>query len=94
MELKEHPISIALSAAVPLHIITLKESGGPTSEQFKELQGISDDLGSNGDKLLYGSKKKGEAASLFNRTARAIAIMSFVPGGIDIFGMHFESKAE
>lgn len=31
---------------------------------------------------------------IFNNTAHAIAVLSFVPGGIDIFGCHFESSAK
>ena len=80
-----------MQAAVPLHIMQLQERGGPTEEDMKEAQETSDTLGERGDILLYGRGNKGECAELFNRTAHAIAVLAFVPGGINIFGSHFES---
>lgn len=79
-----------MQTAVPLHVLQLKERGGPTAEDMAEAQKTSDMLGERGDVLLFGGGKKGECADLFNRTARAIAILAFVPGGVDIFGAHFE----
>jgi hypothetical protein len=54
--------------------------------------GAADLLASKGDILQFGSKKKGEAAEIFNRVAEAIAIMSFCPGGVTLFGEHWEAK--
>lgn len=79
-----------MQMAVPLHMAKLSEKGGPTPEDMKEAQGVSDVLGERGDVLLCGGGKKGECASMFNRTAFAIAVLAFVPGGISIFGCHFE----
>jgi len=90
-------LAIAMSAAVPLHIISLKDKGGPTKEDFSALQETSDILGEKGDILLFGSnnkKDKGLCADIFNKTAKAIAILSFVPGGINIFGQHYLSFIE
>ena len=84
-------LSIAMSAAIPLHIMQIQERGGPTEEDMKKAQATSDKLGEHGDILLFGGGKKGERADLFNRTAHAIAVLAFVPGGINIFGSHFES---
>ena len=85
-------LAIAMSAAVPLHIMRLQAKGGPTDEDMKQAQEVSDKLGERGDVLLFGGGKKGEVADLFNGTANAIACLSFVPGGITIFGEHFEAK--
>jgi hypothetical protein len=41
---------------------------------------------------LFKSKIKGETAKQFNKTALAIAVLSFQPGGIEIFGLHFEES--
>lgn len=47
-------------------------------------------LGSKGDLLLYGSKKKGEVADLFNKTAHAVSLMAVaVPGGTTLFDRTF-----
>jgi hypothetical protein len=35
--------------------------------------------------LLYGGKR-GEAAHLFNRLAQTVAVLAFVPGGIEFCG--------
>lgn len=48
-------------------------------------------IAEKGDNILYKSKKKGESAKAFNAMAEAVTILSFAPGGIKIFGMHFEN---
>jgi len=87
-------LSIALSASVPLHILRLKEKEGPTPEDYEKCKEFSLILALKGDNLLYGSKKEGETAKLFNRLSHSIAVLSFCPGGITIFGQHFESKID
>jgi hypothetical protein len=78
--------------AVVLRIDQLKAKGGPDPEDMKKAQQTSDMLGEKGDVLLCGGGKEGECAELFNRTAHAIAVLSFVPGGVELFGMRFEEK--
>ncbi len=85
-------LSIAMSAAIPLRIMQLKARGGPSKEDIQKAQKTSEMLGERGDVLIFGGGKKGEAAELFNRTAQAIAVLSFVPGGVTIFGQHFEAN--
>lgn len=89
-------LKIALSAAVPLLIQQRIERGGPRQEDFDNLRAknIPKLLGEKADILLFGSKKKGETAYIFNEVADAIAMLSFLPGGIDIFGSHWENKAD
>ena len=89
-----HPLGGALATAVPMHILELKKKGGPSKEDYADVGSFSAQLGAKGDVLLYGSCKKGEAAELFNKTARAIAVLSFCSGGITIFGMHFEAHQD
>lgn len=89
---KNHLLPIALSCAVPLWILSLREKGGPTEEDFSGLKDLSAKLGEKGDILLFGGGKKGEAAQLFNETAKAIAVLSFCPGGIEIFNQHYDGK--
>jgi hypothetical protein len=35
-----------------------------------------------------------EVAEIFNGLARALAVLSFVPGGVTLFGSHWETKTE
>jgi hypothetical protein len=54
-------------------------------------------LGERGDVLLFGAGKKGkkgEVAEIFNGLARALAVLSFFPGGVTLFGSHWETKIE
>jgi len=92
--MSDHTLSIALSAAVPLWIIGLKEKGGPSSEDWAWLKEAQDILTNVGEGILYASKKKSETAKAFNAVAKAIAIMSFLPGGITLFNQHWESSLE
>lgn len=83
-------LKTALSAAVPLHILSLKEKGGPDSGDFAECGRISDEIGACGDSVLF--KTKGKSANVFNRLAYGMAIMSFCPGGVKAFGLHFQAE--
>ena len=59
---------------------------------MQKAQETSQILGERGDILLFGGGKKGECAEIFNRTAHAIAVLAFVPGGVEIFGSRFEAN--
>ena len=87
-----HVLLVALSAAVPLWILELKEKGGPTREDWNWLKEAENILTNTGEAILYRTKK-GDTARAFNAVAKAIAILSFVPGGIEIFGSHWESES-
>ena len=84
-------LPIMLSGAVPLHIMQLEIRGGPIEDDFNRVRACSQVLAEKADVLMFGSKVKGEAASLFNRLADALAVMAFVPGGVHFHGMHFQS---
>lgn len=90
---RDSALAIALSAAVPLWIMKFKEAGGPTDEQLSEIMSKTPLLlGEHGDALFF--RAKGKTAKVFNRTAEAIAALSFCPGGITIFGLHFKEEIE
>ena len=62
-------------------------------EEMQEIMRKSQDvLADKAADLLYRSKKKGDSADAFNATARAIAALSFCPGGVTAFGGHWENK--
>ena len=89
--MNEH-LSEMIKMAVFFRIHELKQRGGPTAEDMQKAQETSQILGERGDILLFGGGKKGECAEIFNRTAHAIAVLAFVPGGVEIFGSRFEAN--
>jgi len=80
--------------AVFLQVKTLEQQGGPSPEDMAKIQETSDMLGEHGDILLHGGGKPGQCADLFNRTAHAIAVLAFAPGGVELFGTKFEAKRQ
>jgi hypothetical protein len=85
-------LKIALSAAVPIWIADLKKR--PLREVVEAMRlgpSLGQLIAEKGDVLLYRSKKAGETARVFNAAAEGIAALSFAPGGVTIFGMHFEA---
>ena len=87
-------LAVAIEPAVFLQIELMKARGGPTAEDLAKAQETSDLLGERGDVLLFGGGRKGECAELFNRTAHAIAVLAFAPGGVTVFGTRFEAKVD
>ncbi len=83
-----------MGMAVILRIRNLEKQGGPNDENMRELHETADMLGEHGDILLYGGGKPGQCAELFNRTAQAIAVLAFSPGGVEVFGTKFEARLE
>lgn len=81
-----HPLPDFLALVVPFKIIELKRRGGPSDEELEQAREFAATLGEKGDILLYRSERKGETELLFNQLARAIAVGSFLPGGIRVFG--------
>lgn len=43
--------------------------------------------------MLFRSKRKGETADAFNHLAEGIACLAFAPGGVRLFGSHWEAVA-
>jgi hypothetical protein len=89
--MNETLLQASLEIAVPLWIERLNAKGGPDAEDFSRASEFGEVLASRGDVLLFRGGKKGESAELFNRTAEAIAVLSFLPGGVRLFGNHWES---
>lgn len=85
----EVALPLTLSLAVPLGIETLKEK--PWKEIEAQLPKWSLSIAEHGDKILFTSKTPGETAEYFAELAEAIAALSFFPGGVTVFGQHWES---
>lgn len=86
-------LGTALSAAVPLRLLEMYARGSVEPWEFGSAQAFGRVLASDGDKLLYRSKKAGETAQLFNGLSRALALLAFVPGGVSVFGQRFDARA-
>jgi len=78
-----------LPMAVYLNVPNFQQR--PWSELQKIATEASQYIAEKGDNILFKSKKKGDTAKAFNELAKGVAILSFAPGGVKLFGMHFEN---
>ena len=85
-------MTIMLQVAVPFHMLSLYERGGITRSDLLRAQAEMEEVGQSTDSFLNGHARPGEAAALFNRIARAIAVLSYMPGGVPAFGQHYEAR--
>lgn len=79
-----------LPIAIGNEIESILRRGGPDDGDYKDAFKISDLLAAHGDELLFRSRKKGETARIFAEVARAAAVVAFAPGGLRLFGTHYE----
>ena len=77
-----------LEAFVPLLVMEYKRRGGPTQDDFDSLGNVSQLIAEKGDQLMFRSK---QTAHVMGELTRAIAIASFVPGGITFLGVKWET---
>jgi len=89
---KLHLLQITLEALVPIAIAELHKQGGPLNRHFQEAQAFGFKLAEHGDELLYHVKKRGVTGKLMGQFCKTVAVMAFVPGGVTVFGLHFEEK--
>lgn len=87
----EELLPLHLSAEVPLHIAELQEKGGPDAADFLLAQQAGQAIATRGDRLLHRCGKKGETAALISELAFGVVVLSFLPGGITVFGQHWEA---
>jgi hypothetical protein len=91
-EEKLYLIQCTLSALVPIAIFDLQKQGGPSEWHFEQCHAFSWKLGAEGDTLLY--RVKGKTGKIMGEFCEVVAALAFVPGGISVFGLHFEAKVE
>jgi hypothetical protein len=85
-----HLLQTALLAAVPLWQMELQNA--PWADIEPTLAEAAKLICEKGDILQFGGGRKGEVAQVFNATARGIAALSFAPGGVNVFGQHWEAR--
>ncbi len=82
-------LSSTLSLAVPLWIERLRRCEWEHVQERAKV--CSDHIAEHGDNLMFRSKKKGGTAEAFNCLAEGLACLSFAPGGVKVFGGHWEA---
>jgi hypothetical protein len=83
-----------LAVLVPKCIDEWLRWGGPQREDFAALQAESETLFDEPWWMPGCGLPKGEPARRMAKLARTIAAMSFVPGGITAWDLHFETQKE
>lgn len=73
-----------LEVAVPLWISQLREVPWKLIDARREPCMLM--IAEHGDDILFKSKRQGDTAKAFNALAEAVAILSFIPGGVKVFG--------
>ncbi|MEH1808437.1 hypothetical protein [Nostoc sp.] len=81
-------LSVCLETAVMIRIREIKQSGYMSDYLLESVKETADLIAYSGDTLLFDNKKAG---AIFNKVALAIAVLSFQPGGVEVFGFKFES---
>jgi len=81
-------LATCLDAAVPLWIEQFRKL--PEEEWQRMLDEINKDFSAKMECVIH--RKEGETAQAFNDLARAIALLSFCPGGVTCFGRHWETR--
>lgn len=82
-------LPIFVETFVPLVIADLSARGGPSNEDFVRMQAFLPRLCAEGDALLFRTKNK--TGELAGELLHAIAVLAFQPGGISVFGQHWEA---
>lgn len=91
-------IQSSLSLAVPFHIFDMQNWDWERIKDSADACSLL--IASCGDQFLYKTKRQvkqdGEVVSVgtaaaFNAVAKGIACLAFAPGGVRIFGLHFDA---
>lgn len=89
---KLHHIRTFLQTAVSLRIMELQQYGPLQAPEFeREKQRLNQALSSGGDNFQFGGKRGSAYAAAL---AESVAFMAFAPGGITVFGDHYEATYE
>jgi hypothetical protein len=84
---RDENLLIALEAAVPLHIIEIRNWTSRQRQRFASEAATV--IGSQGDVLQYGGGKRGDVANVFNHLARGLACAAYQIGGVTFADHHW-----
>ncbi len=83
-------LQLHLEATVPLLIKELKQQGGPQDWQIERLHDhVNTEFLTYGEAVLYPMPHTKEA---MDTLVKALAILSFYPGGVKAFGLEFHTE--
>ena len=80
-----------LATAVSLRIKQLKQEGSPTVARAERL---STHLDQAQAAPLYRLSQVGQEAPAMRRLVEVLAVLSFIPGGIDALGLHCQANRD
>jgi hypothetical protein len=83
-------IQTHLAAAVPLLIIEILAQGGLTDFHLARAREHGQYIAEHGDAVMF--YQKGLSAEAMTRLTEGIAVLSFAPGGVEIFGLKFDAS--
>jgi hypothetical protein len=89
-----------LQMAVPLRILALKKKGGPDDTDWWYLSDSGLRIAEHGDTLLFKTTSERARAegwdsrTMFAVLANALAVLAFVDGGVTMFQLHWEARAD
>ena len=90
MSTDAHPLAAALAMAVPLELAANRAiSDVELAALVAGAPALAEVIAAHGDDLLYGGKYCRQA---FAALVRAVALLAFAPGGVELFGLHFEER--
>lgn len=79
--------------AVHLRMLSLYEQGGICSKDIIRAYIDMEEVGQSADRFQNRTTRTGEVASIFNRTVRAIAVLSYLPGGVPFEEQKYEAES-
>jgi len=85
-------LQVHLALAVPIWIRHYADFAISDSQRRSRAAELAIFIAEHGDNVLYQGAKPGETADAFNRLAEAIAIAAYQPGGVTIFGQHWNAN--
>ena len=80
-----------LERRVPALIRRYKRMGGPRGEDYARARSYALLLGEHGDDILFPNTKKGTDTEVMDMLVEAVAVLSFCPGGVSIFGLEYNA---
>lgn len=90
--LKNHPLPTMLPFLVQMAILDVRL--WTPDQRIQYARARAQTFAERSDTLMFASKTKGEAGQLAGELAKVIACLSFQPGGVKLFGEHWQSEAD
>ena|SRR5271165_4520971 len=83
-------LSTLLATAVTLRIKQLRATGGPTIAQAQRVTAHLD----RAQAPLFRPPQLDDEDGITRQTVEALAVLAFIPGGVDALGLHCQANGE